>query len=151
MQQLYTDTPISLLNLGSSPPLRHRYPQDDHSIHSWKRKLLNEKSMPSKSKGAWLKFPVRAIEQFIRKMNAFHTPILCSHSIIHLNIYSNVCFYIVVFGMTLVWNISANAPKKGCPRALHKTEIPFSWLTGFLLSCGHMCLLTSYCKRQMPC
>lgn len=60
-------------------------------------------------------------------------------------------FYIAVFRMSLVWSISMNAPSKGRPRALHKAEIPFSWLTGFLLSCGHGCLLTSYCKRQMPC
>lgn len=51
----------------------------------------------------------------------------------------------------LVWGISTNAPNEGGPRALHNTEIPFSWLTGFLLSCGHTCLLTSYCKRQRPC
>lgn len=40
-----------------------------------------------------------------------------------------------------------NAPNKGCTRARHKAEIPFSWLTGFLPGC----LLTSYCKGQMPC
>lgn len=112
VQQLHTDIPVSLLNLGSSPPLHHRYPQDDHSIHSWK-KNLKWKNMPSKSKGAWQKFPLRAIEQFMRKINAFHTPILSIYSIIHLNIYSRVFFYIVVFGMTLVWSISTNAPEKG--------------------------------------
>lgn len=83
-------------------------------------------------------------------MNAFHTSIVSIYSMTHLNTYIMCVFYIVVFGMTLVWGISTNAPNKGCPRALCNTEIPFPWFTGFLLCCGLTCLLTSYCKRQRP-
>lgn len=60
------------------------------------------------------------------KKNAFHTSIVSIYSMTHLNTYIMCVFYIVVFGMTLVWGISTNAPNKGCPRALCNTEIPFS-------------------------
>lgn len=104
--------------------------------------------MPSKSKE--LDWKVRATEQFIRKKEC----ISYSNFIYLLNDSSEyiMCvFYIAVFGMSLVWGISMNAPNKECPRARHGTaEIPFSRLTGILLSCGHGCLLTSYCKKQMP-
>lgn len=55
-----------------------------------------------------------------------------------------------MFGITLLRSITTTAPNRGCLRAFHNTEIPFRWLTGFLLSRGFMCLLTPYCKRQMP-
>lgn len=104
--------------------------------------------MPSKSKE--LDWKVRATEQFMRKKEC----ISYSNFIYLLNDSSEyiMCvFYIAVFGMSLVWGISMNAPNKEWPRARHGTaEIPFSRLTGILLSCGHGCLLTSYCKKQMP-
>ena len=49
--------------------------------------------------------------------------------------YITCVFYIVVFGISLIWGISTNAPNREWPKALHNTEIPFSWLTGSLLSC----------------
>lgn len=104
--------------------------------------------MPSKSKE--LDWKVRATEQFMRKKEC----ISYSNFIYLLNDSSEyiMCvFYIAVFGMSLVWGISMNAPNKEWPRARHSTaEIPFSRLTGILLSCGHGCLLTSYCKKQVP-
>ncbi len=138
----YTLINISQLNL------RERSTTDTHGTTAVfthdtnKTKLKSQRSLTKiSSEGYWTiheKNECISYSNFIYLLNDSSEYIMC-------------VFYIAVFGMSLVWGISTNAPNKRCPRAPHKTEIPFSWLTGFLLSCGHRCLLTSYCKRRMPC
>lgn len=113
----YTLKYISCWICRSSPkPI----PKGRHWIHS---KKWTQWSF--EVKGARLTFLERATIHEKKKKNAFHTSIVSIYSMTHLNTYIMCVFYIVVFGMTLVWGISTNAPNKGCPRALRNTEIPF--------------------------